>query len=198
MKLLHLDSSINGDNSASRRISAAVVDHLRQADPSIEVTYRDLVADPVAHLDSAGFTSLNSAPEVGQFLDADLVVIGAAFYNFTIASQLKAWIDHIVVAGRTFKYTENGPVGLATDTRIIVALARGGIYSEGSPIAFLEHGETLLRGVFMGLCGTQPEFIIAEGLMLGEDSRQKALDGALAAVRQLATSEPPRAIAANQ
>lgn len=189
MKLLHLDSSIQGENSASRLISAAVVRRLRQADPSVDVTYRDLVADPVAHLDTAGFNTLDTAPEVQQFLDSDIVVIGAAFYNFTVASQLKAWIDHIVVAGRTFKYTENGPVGLVDGKRIIIALARGGIYSEGSPIAFLEHGESLLRGVFMGLCGREPEFIIAEGLKLGEESRRSALDGALQRVGHL-TAQP--------
>lgn len=189
MKLLHLDSSIQGENSASRLISAAVVERLQQAQPSIAVTYRDLVAEPVAHLDPAGFNTLDTAPEVQQFLDSDIVVIGAAFYNFTVASQLKAWIDHIVVAGRTFKYTENGPVGLVDGKRIIIALARGGIYSEGSPIAFLEHGESLLRGVFMGLCGREPEFIIAEGLKLGEESRRSALDGALRRVENL-TAQP--------
>ncbi len=189
MKLLHLDSSIQGENSASRLISAAVVERLQQAQPSIAVTYRDLVAEPVAHLDTAGFNTLDTAPEVQQFLDSDIVVIGAAFYNFTVASQLKAWIDHIVVAGRTFKYTENGPVGLVDGKRIIIALARGGIYSEGSPIAFLEHGESLLRGVFMGLCGREPEFIIAEGLKLGEESRRSALDGALRRVENL-TAQP--------
>jgi FMN-dependent NADH-azoreductase len=189
VKLLHLDSSIQGENSASRLISAAVVERLQQAQPSIAVTYRDLVAEPVAHLDPAGFNTLDTAPEVQQFLDSDIVVIGAAFYNFTVASQLKAWIDHIVVAGRTFKYTENGPVGLVDGKRIIIALARGGIYSEGSPIAFLEHGESLLRGVFMGLCGQEPEFIIAEGLKLGEESRRSALDGALRRVENL-TAQP--------
>lgn len=190
MKVFHLDTSINHANSASRVISAAIVEHLWQNNPGMEVVYRDLVADPVAHLDLAGLASLDAGHEVQQFLDSDVVVIGVAFYNFTISSQLKAWIDHIVVAGRTFKYTENGPVGLLTNTRIIIAVARGGIYGEGSPMSSLEHAETLLRGVFTGLAGAPPEFIIAEGLMMGADVRQAALDNALAQVRQLPAVSP--------
>ena len=98
-----------------------------------------------------------------EFLGADTVVIGAPMYNFTIPSQLKAWIDRIAVAGKTFRYTENGPEGLVGDKRVIIALARGGIYSEGSPARALEHLESYLRGLF-NFVGIEPEFVVADGL----------------------------------
>ncbi|MFD2134521.1 FMN-dependent NADH-azoreductase [Novosphingobium resinovorum] len=102
MKLLHLDSSILGDNSASRAISAAIVSSLTTADPSLEVTYRDLAAEPLAHLTLDVLGNPEGTPELAQFLDADVVVIGAGFYNFSIPSQLKAWIDRIAIAARPF------------------------------------------------------------------------------------------------
>lgn len=190
MKLLHIDTSINPDTSVSRTLSAAIVDRFRQSDPALRIVRRDLVADPVPHLDLAGFSTLETGSDLQQFLDADVVVIGVSFYNFTISSQLKAWIDHIVVAGRTFRYTENGPIGLVTNTRIIIAVARGGIYGEGSPLASMEHAETLLRGIFTGLAGTSPEFIIAEGVMISPEMRSEALEAAMAKVNQLRVPAP--------
>lgn len=145
MKLLHIDSSIQGEASASRAISAAVVERLRAADPGLEVVYRDLIVSPLPHLTLDSFAGLQAKDILEEFQAADVVVIGAALYNFTIASQLKAWIDRILIAGQTFRYGENGPVGLAGGKRVIVALARGGVYGEGSPLAAWEHAETLLR-----------------------------------------------------
>lgn len=178
MKLLHLDSSINGDGSASRAISAAIVDRLRETQPNVEVTYRDLVAEPLAHLTFGEWSQLDRGGDVQQFLDADLVVIGAGFYNFSIPSQLKAWIDRIVVRGRTFAYGESGPIGLAKGKRVIVALARGNVYGEGSPYAGYEHAETLLRTMFTFI-GADIEFVIAEGLGRGDEARRAAIDAAL-------------------
>ena len=178
MKLLHLDSSILGDNSASRTISAAIVERLRAADPAIEVRYRDLVADPVDHLTIGSFMALAEGEELKQFLEADIIVIGAGFYNFTVPSQLKAWIDRITVKGHTFNYDENGPIGHATGKRVIVALARGGVYNSDSPRAGFEHAETLLRGVF-GLLGCDVEVIVAEGIAMGDEARREAVEGAL-------------------
>ena len=106
-------------------------------------------------------------------------------YNFTIPSQLKAWIDRIAIAGKTFRYTQNGPEGLAGGKRVIIALARGGIYSEGSPAAALEHLETYLRGVF-NFIGIEPEFVIAEGLNLSPDNRTSAIEQALGETLRLA------------
>lgn len=185
MKLLHLDSSILGDNSASRTISAAIVERLRAADPAIEVRYRDLVADPVDHLTIGSFMALAEGEELKQFLEADIIVIGAGFYNFTVPSQLKAWIDRITVKGHTFNYDENGPTGLATGKRVIVALARGGVYSAGSPRVGFEHAETLLRGVF-GLLGCDVEVIVAEGIAMGDEARRVAVEGALDQAKRIA------------
>lgn len=184
MKLLHLDSSISGTGSASRAISAAVVERLRETDPSVDVTYRDLVAQPIPHMTLDDYVRLDGGADVQQFLDADIVVIGAGFYNFTIPSQLKAWIDRIAVRGRTFAYGENGPVGLAKGKRVVIALARGNVYGEGSPYASYEHAETLLRTLF-GFVGADVQFVIAEGLGRGEEARRTAIDVALEEGRQL-------------
>lgn len=185
MKLLHLDSSILGEGSASRAISAAVVERVRETHEGIEVTYRDLTAEPLPHMTFEAFTALDTGPEVQQFLDADIVVIGAGFYNFSIPSQLKAWIDRIAVRGRTFAYGESGPVGLATGKRVIVALARGNVYGADSPYVAYEHAETLLRSFFSFL-GADIEFIVAEGLGRGEAARSASIDGALGQARQIA------------
>lgn len=98
-------------------------------------------------------------------------------YNFTIPSQLKAWIDRIVIAGKTFQYGPNGPEGLAKGKRVIIALARGGFYGAGSPAASLEHLETYLRGVF-NFIGIEPEFVIAEGLNISPEQRATAIEQA--------------------
>ena len=136
MTVLHLDASINGENSASRAISRSIVDRLGNA----KTVYRDLVTDPLPHLTLEEFAD---STVLDEFLDADTIVIGAPMYNFTLPTQLKAWLDRILVAGRTFRYTANGPEGLAGDKRVIVGLARGGIYDKGSPAAALEHLEIL-------------------------------------------------------
>ena len=189
MKLLHLDSSIIGDGSASRAISAAVVERLRETDPTLDVTYRDLTAEPIPHMTLDAFLALESGEDVQQFLDADIVVIGVGFYNFSIPSQLKAWVDRIAVKGKTFTYGENGPVGLAAGKRVIIALARGNVYGEGSPYAAYEHAETLLRSVF-GFVGADVEVIVAEGLGRGEEARRTAVDGALAQARRMPQTAP--------
>lgn len=184
MKVLHLDSSIMGEGSASRAISAAVVQHLRDADASVDVTYRDLAAEPLPHMTLDAFMALAEGDDVQQFLDADIVVIGAGFYNFSIPSQLKAWVDRIAVRGKTFSYGETGPVGLATGKRVIVALARGNVYGEGSPYAAYEHAETLLRSIFT-FVGADVEFVVAEGLGRGEEARRAGVDGALEQARRI-------------
>lgn len=188
MKLLHVDSSIMGDGSASRAISAAIVNRLREAEPDLEVTYRDLVDEPLSHLTLETYLALADGEDVQQFLDADVVVIGVGFYNFSIPSQLKAWIDRIAVRGRTFGYGENGPVGLARGKRVIVALARGNVYGEGSPYAAYEHAETLLRSVF-GFVGADVEVIVAEGIGRGEAERRAAVEAAIDEARRLEPNE---------
>lgn len=189
MKLLHLDSSIQGGASTSRPISAAVVATLSAADPSIEVTYRDLAENPLSHLTLPGFGEAESQQALEEFLGADIVVIGAGFYNFTIPSQLKSWVDRILIAGKTFGYGEAGPVGLAGGKRVIVALARGGIYGGDSPFAAAEHGETLLRTIFGFIGITDIEFIVAEGTRISEDLQKSALAGALTQAAALEVSQ---------
>src|SRR6185369_2884038 len=187
MKLLHIDSSVLGPHSVSRKVSSAIVERLKTATPSLEAAYRDLTTAPLAHLSGLHLAAAQgAAPEatlqadlaagrtaLEEFLAADIVVLGAPMYNFTIPSQLKAWIDRIMVAGKTFKYGANGPEGLAGGKRVIVAISRGGFYGAGTPAAALEHLETYLRGVF-GFIGVRiVEFISADGIQVGPEHREK-------------------------
>ena len=178
MKLLHLDSSIQGDNSVSRVISAAVVQHLRKANDDLEVVYRDLSEAPLPHLTLSQFTTPATAEIMSEFLSTDIVVISAPMYNFGIPTQLKSWFDNILVSGKTFRYGKNGAEGLAGGKRVVVALARGGFYSEASHVA-MEHAEMHLRSMlgFIGIA--HPEFIIAEGVATSPEQREKALKAAL-------------------
>ncbi|MHC2389312.1 FMN-dependent NADH-azoreductase [Bradyrhizobium liaoningense] len=199
MKLLHIDSSVLGPHSVSRQVSAAIVDRLRQTTPGLDVTYRDLTQTPLAHLSGSHLAAAQGAPApaelapdlaasaavLEEFLSADVVVIGAPMYNFTVPSQLKAWIDRILVVGKTFKYSAAGPEGLAGSKRVIVAISRGGYYGAGSPAAALEHLESYLRGVFGFIGIHNAEFIIADGIQVGPDHREKALAGALQAATSL-------------
>jgi len=200
MTLLHIDSSILGDNSASRQVSAAIVARLKALDPNLTVVYRDLAATPLGHLSGAQFAARFGAPvddeatkaEVAndgvvldEFLAADTVVIAAPMYNFTLPTQLKAWIDRIIIAGKTFRYGESGPVGLAGDKRVIFALSRGNLYGPGAPAAAFEHAETYLRTVFAFIGVTRLEFVVAEGMQISPDHRAKGLDTALQAAAAL-------------
>ena len=182
MTILHIDASINGENSASRAISRSIVDQLTIERGGDDVVYRDLAADPLPHLTLSAFADTSVLDE---FLAADTVVIGAPMYNFTLPTQLKAWIDRIVLAGRTFRYTENGPEGLAKGKRVIIGLARGGFYNEGSPAAALEHLESYLSGVF-NFIGIQPEFVAADGLAVSAEQRQESISQALGETVRLA------------
>jgi FMN-dependent NADH-azoreductase len=208
MKLLHLDSSILGGNSASRKLSAAIVDQLTKATPGLDIVSRDLALQPLSHLSGEHLAAAQGAvPEspviqkdvaasqaaLDEFLAADIVVIGAPMYNFGIPSQLKAWIDRIAVAGKTFRYTANGPEGLAGNKRVIVAVSRGGLYSAGMPAAAFEHVESYLRGVFGFLGVTDLEIVVAEGLQIGPEQREKAMQGALQLVTDLRPATQLRA-----
>ena len=182
MTILHIDSSISGNNSASRAISRSILDRLTKADPAAKVITRDLVADPLPHLTLDAFADTTVLDE---FLAADTIVIGAPMYNFTLPTQLKAWLDRILVAGQTFRYAATGPEGLAGDKRVIIGLARGGIYDAGSPAAALEHLETYLRGVF-GFIGISPEFFAADGLAISPEQRDASVRQALGETVSLA------------
>ena len=199
-KLLHIDSSVLGPHSVSRQLSAAIVERLRQFMPGLEITYRDLTTTPLPHLSGAHLAVAQGAsiPDpslqqevatsqavLAEFLAADIVVLGAPMYNFTIPSQLKAWIDRIAVRGQTFSYGAQGPQGLCGNKRVIVAISRGGFYGAGTPMAALEHLETYLRSVFGFIGVTKLEFITADGIQVGPEHREKALATALEAVTAL-------------
>jgi FMN-dependent NADH-azoreductase len=199
MKLLHIDSSVLGPHSVSRQVSAAIVDRLAKATPGLDIVYRDLTSTPLAHLSGSHLAAGQGAvPEAGlepdlaagqavlnEFLAADIVVLGAPMYNFTIPSQLKAWIDRIVVAGKTFKYGPQGAEGLAGNKRVIIAISRGGFYGADTPYAVGEHLETYLRWVFGFIGVANPEFISADGIQVGPEHREKALASALQAATNL-------------
>jgi FMN-dependent NADH-azoreductase len=182
MKLLHVDSSITGERSVSRRLTSRIVESLRHDEPSLEVTYRDLASHPLAHHAIAPASEPDGAAAVAaleEFLEADVVVIGAPMYNFTIPSQLKAWVDALLIAGKTFAYGEGGPKGLAGPKRVIVASSRGNVYSSGA-YASLDHHETYLANVFGFIGIPDVEIVRAEGVNLGDEARQTAIERALA------------------
>lgn len=196
MKLLHVDSSILGAGSVSRTLTADLVRTQQRLHPDLEVVYRDVSAEPFQHLSGAHLAAAQGAtPAAGvdleasrtaleEFLSADVVVIGAPMYNFSIPSQLKAWIDRLAVAGKTFRYTEKGPEGLAGGKKVFVVSSRGGAYAD-TPIAFLDHQESYLRAVFGFLGITDITFIRAENVARSE-LRAKSIDAARNQITHLA------------
>jgi FMN-dependent NADH-azoreductase len=206
VKLLHLDASIRNTHSVSRAVTAAIVDKLKRANPGIEVAYRDLIATPPPHMTfatlpddhpSSAFAGPLTPPErlvrkesqkiLEEFVAADIVVIGAPMYNWSLPTQLKSWLDIIVVPGRTFTYDQFGPErGLAGDKRVIVVLTRGQFYSPGARDAYAEHAATYLRAVLSFLGMANPEFIVIEGVTAGEDNKARAIASARDALEKLA------------
>ncbi len=207
MKLLHIDSSISGGPSASRQLTAEVVNALRDAKPGLEIARRDLELEPLPHFDSKMLAAswpenqvddatrteiARNAAVLEEFLASDIIVIGAPMYNFAIPTQLKAWIDRIVIAGRTFRYGQSGVEGLAKGKKVIVASSRGGLYANGTPQAAFDFQETYLRAI-LGFVGIDDiEFIRAEGLALGPEPRKDAIrtgfEAASAAAHRVAHS----------
>jgi FMN-dependent NADH-azoreductase len=184
MKLLHIDSSILGENSASRTVSREIVARWKKAVPGLQVEHLDLVANELPHLTGHHLAQMQvpesrDAQILADFQAADVVVIGAPMYNFSISTQLKAWIDRVVVAGKTFKYGPNGPEGLVHGKRVIIAISRGGVYPDNTPT---EHAETYLKIIFGFIGVTDLTFVRAEGLAFSPEHRQKSLAAALAAI----------------
>ena len=182
MTILKLDSSITGEQSVSRQLTGALVAQLKAANTDETVVVRDLVAAPLDHLTLPAFADTSV---IDEFLAAQTIVIGAPMYNFSVPSQLKAWIDRIAVAGKTFVYTAEGPVGLVGDKRVIIALSRGGFYSPDSPGAAFEHLETYLTVVF-GFMGIKAEFVHADGIAVGPEQRDAGIANGLAEIERLA------------
>jgi FMN-dependent NADH-azoreductase len=186
MKILQIDSSILGANSASRRLTGELVSQLRAENPDAEVQYLDLAADALPHLsgDSLAQSDLAEAARnvqtLSDFLAADVIVLGVPMYNFGVPSQLKAWIDRVLVAGKTFRYTAAGPEGLAKGKRVLVGVSRGGVYPAG---ATGEFAESYLKHVFGFIGIDDVTFVRAEGLALSPEHRERNLTTAIASIR---------------
>ena len=185
MKLLHLDSSILGQHSASRELGAAIVARWQRDVRGIEVTYRDLAANPLPHLSGGSLAQADAdeaataAAVMDEFLSADVIVVGAPMYNFGIPSQLKAWIDRVAVAGKTFRYTADGPQGLAGGKQVIVAATYGGKHPVESGRNFVE---PYLRQVFAFLGIDDVEFVSADGLSVSPEQRVTSISAARARI----------------
>ena len=188
MKVLHIDSSIFGDASVSRQLSQAIVAQLTAKHSDASVEYLDLATQMIPHLTAEILMGQDAEQAalgekiIQQYLDADIVVVGAAMYNFGLPSTLKAWIDRISVAGKTFQYTENGPVGLAGDKKAYIASSRGGVYGANSPADFQEG---FLQTVFNFTGVKDVEIIRAEGVNMGPELKEQAIANALAQVQAL-------------
>ncbi|MFM5893353.1 MAG: FMN-dependent NADH-azoreductase [Novosphingobium sp.] len=185
MNILHIDSSITGENSASRTLSAAIVSELVADQPDAQIAYRDLVAQPLDHLTLGEFGTPGALEVMAQFKAADTIVLGTGMYNLSVPSQLKAWFDRIMIAGETFKYTESGPQGLAGGKRVIVALARGGFYGAESGARDFEFAERYIASVFDFIGVTDIRFIIAEGIAVGPEQRAAAVADAHRQIAEL-------------
>lgn len=201
MQVLHLDSSALGDMSVSRQLTAQIVARHQALYPDAKVTYRDLAADPALHLTGAhmaarmGATSddetlnrdlLKGNAYMYELFSADVIVIGAPMYNLSIPTPLKAWIDRVAVAGKTFQYTATGPEGLLKGKKAFIASARGGIYSAGSPAAALEHQESYLIGLLAFLGVTDVQVVRAEGIAFGPEAKEAAITKALEGIAAIA------------
>lgn len=200
MKLLCINCSIQGEKSVSKQLTAKIVAQLSAQNPNVVVDSIDLAAEPIAHFDEAAMAIRNAhdvdtlTPEqanqnaiteryLNQFLAADIVVIAAPFYNLTIPSQLKAWIDRVCIAGRTFKYSAQGIEGLAAGKRVIIVSTRGGIFSTEKGEQ-LEHQESYLRAIFKFMGVSNIQLIRAEGLSKSAE-KQKALADAIENIARL-------------
>ncbi|OUM03020.1 FMN-dependent NADH-azoreductase [Variovorax sp. JS1663] len=208
MKLLHVDSSVLGTHSVSRQLTAEVVAEWGRSHPNTTVDYLDLAVDAPNHFNVDALAIKGAAQPnpteaqvrenavserlVSQFLASDVIVVGAPLYNFSVPTQLKAWIDRLAQVGRTFKYTDKGPVGLAGGKTVIVVSTRGGVYSTSEGGQALEHQESYLKVVFGFFGITDVRFVRAEGVAMGDEPRAAALSAARADILAAA------GVAANQ
>jgi FMN-dependent NADH-azoreductase len=198
--ILYVTSSPRGGDSYSNRVAARVLDELEQAHPGATVVVRDVARDPLPHVDEDFVAALRS-PEgprtarqqgiiaksdalIDELLKADIIVIAAPMYNFGIPSTLKAWIDYVARAGRTFRYTEKGPEGLVKGKKVILIHSRGGIYSSG-PAQAMDHQGTYLRSVLGFLGITDIESIDVEGVAYGLDAAENAVAQGIARAHAL-------------
>jgi FMN-dependent NADH-azoreductase len=198
MKILHLDSSITGQHSVSRQLTTEIVVAQAARNPGAEVIHHDLANEPAMHLspshiavfqggaiesEALGRDLALGAKYIDELIDADVLVIGVPMYNFSIPTQLKSWIDRVVVAGKTFRYTEKGPEGLLpAGKKAFIVASSGGFYSGESPAKFLEHTVSYLQGVLAHIGIKDVTVFRAEGIGLGPDARKRAVGDALGAI----------------
>lgn len=197
-RLLHIDSSARIEGSESRRLSSQFVRQWLDNHPDYQVMERDIASKPLPHLDAEMLAAMMSpadqqTPEmarivqrinllVEEFLSADLVVLGVPMYNLGIPSTLKTYIDHIVIAGKTFAYTDQGAVGLVTDRPVYIITARGGVHSDAITDQQTPYLQTLFN--FIGIQNVN--FIHSEGLNMGDVLREKGIQEARDAIQRSA------------
>jgi FMN-dependent NADH-azoreductase len=202
-KILVITSSPRGEESLSNKFSNELATKLAAQTDGSEIIVRDIAANPIPHLDDVTVSAIRKPAEarneqeaeavnlsdalVEELLSADTVVIGTGLINFNIYSGLKSWIDYVARAGLTFRYTENGPIGLATGKKVYVVLAAAGVYSDG-PAAPMNHAVPYLKTVlgFMGM--TDVEVLYIEGLAFGPEAVEKAIVSASAKIEEYATA----------
>jgi FMN-dependent NADH-azoreductase len=202
MNILHIDASASDiETSHTRRLSRELVERLKAANPGATIVYRDLVANQLPHVDltirQAWAPESSADPKLAETMNrskalvdelkaADVVVVGSPMYNFTVPSTLKAWIDHVAIAGQTFRYTAEGPQGLLTG-KVHLVLSSGGIYSQG-PFAANDHLSTYLEGIFRFLGIEEVEVIRAEGIAYGPEQDQAAMASAVERIEAIAAA----------
>lgn len=199
MKILHIDSSANSvEESYSRKLSAHIVARLQSTHTGATVIYRDVAIDQLPHVDNSireawmparapdtdiDAVAARSKQLVDELKSADVVVIGAPMYNFSVPSTLKAWIDHVAIAGQTFQYTEAGPKGLLNG-KVYLAMSSGGVYSKG-PAEQMNYLGPYLTNVMQFLGMEQVHSIYAEGVAYGPEHAAEALTAAMSTVDAL-------------
>jgi FMN-dependent NADH-azoreductase len=198
--ILLIQSSPRGSESYSQRVADSIVNEIKDRNPSTTITFRDLAQYPLPHVGPAFVSALSAKPEeltaaqsealalsdalIGELVTADFIVLAVPMHNLGIPSTLKAWIDHVVRAGRTFSYSQGKPEGLLKGKRLILVLASGGVYSDGSAKQ-LDFQEPYLRAV-LGLIGlTDIEVVRVEGVAISAIGADKAVATATAHSREI-------------
>ncbi|MGI9376241.1 MAG: FMN-dependent NADH-azoreductase [Tsuneonella suprasediminis] len=198
MQILRIDSASTGANSISRQVTQALTDHFTAKYPNATLVTRDLVADPLPHIDDARTGAIRQPEDthtpamksvfaeeravLDEFLASDIVIVGAPMYNFTIPSQLKSWIDRLGVPRLTFRYGENGVEGLAGGRKVVIASSRGGSYELGGTA---EHQETLLRDFFGFIGVTDLHFVTVNNAGFGPEAVEQGLASAKEQIAEL-------------
>lgn len=203
MKVLQLDSSILGEASISRQLTRQVVERILENQPAAKVVHRELGSEPVAHLTGELLATRGTVADllnelqnrearfdeelIAELKSADVLVIGAPLYNFTVPTGLKAWIDRIAVAGKTFHYTEKGPEGLVTGKKAVIVATSGGSYAD-SPVDTMHVGYLKQVLNFIGI--TDIEVVRAPGLAIGAEVRAHSIAKAKGQIRELFVAQP--------